>query len=167
MNKRMINGFFSNKEFFLAVGIFAGLFVLVALAYLFADDKLGGHSKEFKGFFCAPEGGTCAGGVRVFSIDALTVGDGCKKTFFGFCTGTCYWCEPSNDRGRYCKEMIEYPGTCVVDIPNTPMSCGPSRPHKCQSNGGHGTSGCCPDEDKTIDPDGNCDNIATCIDIDD
>ncbi len=66
--------------------------------------------------------------------------------------------------------MIEYSGSCVVDIPNTSMSCGQRRPYKCRANGGHGISGCCPpDEDKNSDREDDieeiCDKIATCIDI--
>ena len=161
MNKKMINGFFSNKDFFLAVGIFGGLFVLVALAYLFADENLGAHSKAIKGFGCTPEGGTCTGGILIFGEGD----DGCAKTPFGDCEGTCYWCEPSNDRGRYCKEMIEQTGTCVIPIPVTTMSCGPRRPHNCRADGGHGTSGCCPEKDTSIHLGEACSNMSNCIDI--
>lgn len=163
----MTDGFFGNKDFFLVVGIFAGLFVLVALAYLFADNELGPLSKKIEGFVCKPHNSKCANAIRIFVEGEgiwQKVTDGCEKTPQGECSGTCYWCEPSNDKGRYCAEMIEYSGYCVVDIPNTLMSCGPSRPHECLENGGgHGISGCCPDEDKNIEPEGNCDKIATCF----
>ncbi len=167
MNKRMIDGFLSNKGIFLAVGIFAGLFVLVTLAYLFADENLGAQSKEIEGFACTPGGETCGGGIRVFITGTNNVGDGCTKKPNGDCEGTCYWCDPSSDRGRYCKEMIEYNGHCAIDIPNTTMSCGESRPYRCRNNGGHGISGCCPpDENKVTEGRENCDKIATCTSID-
>ena len=165
MSKNTIKGFFCNKVFF----VFVGLFVLVAVAYLFANDNLGGQSKQFKGFVCTPHNTKCTDGMRIFVTGVglnQKVGDGCKKLPNGDCSGTCYWCEASDDRGRYCEEVIEYSGYCVVDIPNTPMSCGPSRAHNCRRNGKHGISGCCPDEDKNIEPEGNCDNIATCVSID-
>lgn len=158
MDKNMIKGFFSNKLFF----VFAGLFVLVTVAYLFADNKLGSHTETIEGFLCKPHNSKCAETIRIF-VKGQKVTDGCEKTPEGKCSGTCYWCEPSNDRGRYCALTIEYSGHCSVDIPNKPLACGPSRPHKCLEDGdGHGISGCCPDEDKNIEPKGNCDNIATC-----
>ena len=164
MNKKMINGFFSNKEFFLAAGVFAGLFVLVALAYLFADENLGAHDKGLKGFLCTPEGGSCAGGIRITGEGD----DGCTKSLItGKCSGTCVWCEPSNDKGRYCLESIEYNGWCVIDIPVSTMSCGRSRAHECNSTGGHGISGCCPEKDTNINLGEVCTGISTCIDIDD
>ncbi len=162
MSKNTIKGFFCNKVFF----VFAGLFLLVAVAYLFANDNLGGHNKGLKGFGCTPEGGSCAGGVRIFVDENGDMSDGCSKSLLtGKCSGTCYWCEPSNDKGRYCKEMMEYSGTCVVPVPVSTMSCGPRRPHTCKDNGGHGISGCCPEKNTDIPLGEACSNIATCIDI--
>lgn len=166
----MTDGFFGNKDFFLVVGIFAGLFVLVTLAYLFADNRLGGFSKELEGFYCTPHDGSCAGGVRV-TLEGLfgTIpSDGCEKTPKGECSGTCYWCDPSSDTGRHCLNNTEYSGYCVIDIPNKPMSCGKRIAHRCVENGGYGIEGCCPEKGKNIEPEDDkdpeikCDNIATC-----
>ena len=163
MNKRMINGFFSNKEFFLAVGIFAGLFALVALAYLFADDGTGSHTKNIKGFFCKPDHGTCEGGVRVFVTETNNLTDGCKKSFFtGKCSGTCYWCEPSDNIGSYCEESEKH--NCVALIQQSTLSCGEMRPHACKNDGGHGLEGCCPEKDMSIQPEGICEGITHCVD---
>ena len=165
MSKNTIKGFFCNKVFF----VFVGLFVLVTLAYLFADGGMGAHHIGLKGFYCKPEG-NCAGGVRITvegSGLSAKPSDGCTRKPNGECSGTCYWCDPSNDTGRHCVEMIEYSGTCFIDIPNTSMSCGESRSYRCQANGGHGITGCCPpDKNKNTEGKGICTSIATCVSID-
>ena len=154
----MIKGFFSNKFFFL----FAGLFVLVTVAYLFADGGMGAFHKGLKGFYCTPEDDSCAGGIHIVGAE-----DQCTLSgilFWKKCQGECEWCEPSSDKGRYCLEKIEYSGECVVPIPPpSTMSCGPRRKHECDiKTGRHGPSGCCPPKDMTINPGPVCDNLSNC-----
>lgn len=158
MTQQKIKNFVSNNAFCLFVGV---LFAFI-LTCVFADSNTGSHTKQAEDHMCTPENSKCEGGVSV----NMQGSDGCTKTLLPWeCSGTCYWCDPSSDRGRYCKEYEKR--KCIIVVGSTTMSCGARRPHKCEESGGHGISKCCPAKDKNITPAGDCTGIATCIDIDD
>lgn len=144
---------FLTKSLLISIPLLA---VSVYSAYVFAQEtKVILRSR--KNAYCSPEDSKCGRGVLVNGVS----NDGCSRTFLRSCSGECFWCDPSDNVGRYCIE--EENKECGIPWPsNLTISCGPKGKYTCNNRGGHGSSQCCPDYEPSHQTGNNCTDIKQC-----